>query len=220
MSKKFIFFSTAPVIAHSFSTPITNILLNTEIVVNNLPTEAKKLSNIYLQRILINAQYLNSALQLNNVLTPTFFSPKDALQELLKLNQDTKLKQQIISRLSIPNHFKLKGNKLFFQEMVVCLLNNAYESYPKQKYYKPIFLIFNLQKKFCTLSVIDGGRGMTWLRIKLSISQFYSTKKKHSGLGLYFVKRTIEQEFNGQLKLQSRLGQGTTVSLQFPINNG
>jgi signal transduction histidine kinase len=216
MSKKATLFSTAPVLAHSFSTPLTNILLNTEIAVKNLSTEAKKLSDIYLQRVLINTHYLRSLLHLTDSPLPIAFAPKNALQELLMLNGDTKLKEHVVSRILAPDHFELTGNKLSFQEMVVCLLNNAYESYPSKKRHKPIFLTFGLQEKNCTLSVVDGGRGMTWFKQILCTTQLYTTKENHSGLGLYFVKKTIEQEFGGRLILQSRLGRGTVVTLQFP----
>ncbi|MFH2118125.1 MAG: HAMP domain-containing sensor histidine kinase [Candidatus Paceibacterota bacterium] len=217
MSKKLALFSTAPVICHSFSTPVTNILLNTQIAVQALPREARELSDIYLQRVLLNANYLNSALQTTDSIAPSSFSPKHALLELLALNEGTKLKQQLVSRLPVANNFKLSGNKLFFQEIVACLLNNAYESYPQEKINKPIFLNFNLKNKFCVLSVTDGGQGMNWVKQKLSTTQFYSTKQNHSGLGLYFVKKALEEKFGGKLTLSSRPNKGTTITLNFPL---
>ncbi|OGJ37815.1 MAG: hypothetical protein A2383_01870 [Candidatus Pacebacteria bacterium RIFOXYB1_FULL_39_46] len=219
MSKKLALFSTAPVIRHSFSTPITNILLNTQIAVQALPVEARALSDIYLQRVLLNANYLSSALQ-TATSTHSWFSPKQALKELLTLNDDTKLKQHLISRLPVTDNFKLSGNKLFFQEMVACLLNNAYESYAPEKINKPIFLSFSLKNKVGVLSVADGGQGMNWLKQKMSINQFYSSKQNHSGLGLYFVKKTLEQDFGGKFLLSSRPQKGTVITLSFPPHSG
>ncbi|HEX9817814.1 MAG TPA: hypothetical protein VGA89_02910, partial [Patescibacteria group bacterium] len=95
MSENSTLFSTAPIICHIFATPVTNILINTEIAVKNLPEEAKNSADIYLQRVLLNAQYLHSVLQLENETSAQYFSPQSALKELLALNGDSKLKKHV-----------------------------------------------------------------------------------------------------------------------------
>jgi len=215
MEKKPALFSTVPIIRHSFATPLTNILLNTEIAVKNL-AQTPTHTEIYLQRVLLNAQYLQSALRLSDSAEHQPFSPQQALAELLSLNQHTRLKQHLVSRIFLPASLKLAGNRLAFQEMVACLLNNAYESYLSSKN-RLVFLNAIADEQALVVSVADGGRGMPWLKQKLSTSPFYSTKTNHSGLGLYFVKRTIEAEFAGHFSLRSKLNKGTTVGLRFPL---
>lgn len=217
MSKKPRLFSTVPIIRHSFATPLTNILLNTEIAANNLTRLKPADSEIYLKRVMLNAQYLQSVLKLSETGAIDSFSPKTALHELITLNDGTQLKHHLVSRIFLSSNFTLNGSKLAFQEMMVCLLNNAYESYETRRHHKLVFLNAVLGKKAFHLSVTDGGKGMGWLSQKLSTTQLYSTKKNHSGLGLYFVKKTVEQEFSGHFTLYSRPQKGTTVALSFPM---
>lgn len=216
MFKKPALFSTAPILKHSFATPVTNILLNSEIAVKNLRQAVPAKSEIYLQRILLNAKYLQSVLKLADTNCPERFSPQAALQELITLNEGTQLKKSLVSRIFLAPNCRLTGNKLAFQEMAVCLLNNAFESYQSQQTQRLVFLSAVQKENAVELSVADGGRGMNWLAQKLSTTQAYSTKSDHSGLGLYFVKTTLEHEFGGRLLLRSRLRQGTTITLQFP----
>jgi signal transduction histidine kinase len=216
MVNKTRLFSTVPIIRHSFATPLTNILMNTEIAVDNLNRLQPETSEIYLKRVLLNAQYLQSVLKLSEPGQSPNFSPKTALQELIALNEGTQLKQHLISRIFLPAIFKLAGSKLAFQEAIVCLLNNAYESYRARQKRRLVFLSAVLGEQALHLSVTDGGQGMNWLTQKLSTTQLYSTKERHSGLGLYFVKKTVEQELHGRFQLFSRPLHGTTVALTFP----
>lgn len=207
-------FSTAPVLRHSFATPVTNILLNTEIAVENLRAHP---SALYLQRTLLNARHLQSLLRLSENPQPEIFSPQDALHELIALNEGTKLKEVLVSRLFLPPSLRLKGNKLAFQEMAVCLLNNAYESYEKRHPHRLVFVSATHEKTNFHLSVADGGRGMSWLDKTLCTTHRYSTKQNHTGLGLYFVKETATKEFRGKLDIYSQKSRGTTITLRLPL---
>jgi signal transduction histidine kinase len=213
--KKSWLFSTSPVIKHSLATPLANILLNTEIAVNNI--DSNNNSAVYLRRVLLNARYLESILKLSESSSPQPFSPKKALSELIVLNEGSKLKKHLITRTFLPKELSLLGSKLAFQEIITCLLNNAYESYRTKAKQRVIFLSALLKNQLLELSVIDGGQGMTWLTKKLSVNPLYSTKNNHSGLGLYFVKKTLEQEFSGSFLLDSKVGRGTKVTLLFPL---
>ena len=145
-------------------------------------------------------------------------SPKKALDELVMFNQHTRLKQHLVSRIFLPAECLFQGNKLAFQEMVVCLLNNAYESYLAAKN-RLVFLSATVENDLLKLVVTDGGRGMSWLAKTLSVSPLYTSKNNHAGLGLYFVKKTIEAEFSGKLLLRSRLHKGTSATLLFPLKS-
>ncbi|HCR81224.1 MAG: Histidine kinase,tetratricopeptide repeat protein,histidine kinase [Candidatus Pacebacteria bacterium GW2011_GWB1_47_8] len=217
MTGKSRLFSTAPIIRHSFATPLTNILLNTEIAAENLYQSAPDVSQLYLNRVLLNARYLQSVLKLSDAADPTAFSPSQALHELIALNEGTQLKRHLVSRVVLPADCQLTGNKLVFQEMIVCLVNNAFESYQPKRHYKLVFLTAAQQTQTINISVTDGGKGMNWLSTRLSVTPLYSTKRDHSGLGLYFVKKSLEQEFSGQFQLYSRPNQGTTIVLRFPL---
>ncbi len=67
------------------------------------------------------------------------------------------------------------------------------------------------------LSVSDNGSGMTQDFIETELFRpFASTKNKGFGIGMYQCRDWI-QRWRGQLTVDSRLGQGTTVTIELPL---
>lgn len=64
------------------------------------------------------------------------------------------------------------------------------------------------------IQIIDQGIGMTVEETRRAFDPFYTTKAKGTGLGLALSKQFI-QENKGELKLESKLGQGTKITLCF-----
>lgn len=69
-----------------------------------------------------------------------------------------------------------------------------------------------------TIEVTDSGRGMSEKEVETATEPFYTTKPlaEGSGLGLSMVEGFIKQS-GAELKLSSKLGQGTTVKLIFEV---
>lgn len=63
----------------------------------------------------------------------------------------------------------------------------------------------------------DTGKGIPSGELKRIFEPFYSTKGfgRGTGLGLAIVKRVVE-EHEGEIKVESRLGEGTTFIMLFP----
>ena len=71
---------------------------------------------------------------------------------------------------------------------------------------------------YAVLSVIDRGEGMDEATMRRATEPFFTTKGvgKGTGLGLSMVHGLAEQ-LGGRLNLESKLGEGTTVSLWLPV---
>ena len=65
------------------------------------------------------------------------------------------------------------------------------------------------------VAVSDKGEGIPKKSLKAVFEPFYSTRPDHVGLGLTLVRRVMG-EHGGSVRIESRLRQGTTVSLYFP----
>jgi len=65
------------------------------------------------------------------------------------------------------------------------------------------------------LSIADRGQGIPKKRMNLIFEPFFSTHPSRVGLGLTFVRRVTE-EHRGRIRVDSRVGKGTTVTLYFP----
>lgn len=68
--------------------------------------------------------------------------------------------------------------------------------------------------------VQDNGPGIPEDRVRLIFDPFYTTKPagKGTGLGLNIVYR-IMTKYRGQVQVQSKVGEGTTFSLRFPVES-
>lgn len=64
--------------------------------------------------------------------------------------------------------------------------------------------------------VSDTGPGMTPAAVNMVFKPYYTTKCDGLGLGMALVKRIMER-FGGAISLQSRVGEGTRVNLNFPL---
>ena len=118
-------------------------------------------------------------------------------------------------------------------QLETCLLNltlNARDSMPKggkltirtQKYHKPAHHIsFNDLPcgDYIMLSVRDEGEGMSAETISRAFEPFYTTKPSGvgTGLGLSMVYGFVKQS-GGGIDIRSKIGEGTTIRLIFPMN--
>lgn len=69
------------------------------------------------------------------------------------------------------------------------------------------------------LTVSDNGQGMSAEVRNRAFEPFYTTKAKGTGLGLSICRRIMEVH-RGRIELQSELGKGTTVVVEFPRDPG
>ena len=65
------------------------------------------------------------------------------------------------------------------------------------------------------LEVRDTGHGMTPEVQQRAFDSFYTTKSKGTGLGLSICRKIVEAQ-RGQIRLESVVGDGTTVTVEFP----
>jgi signal transduction histidine kinase len=74
-----------------------------------------------------------------------------------------------------------------------------------------------LGRRFIGICVADNGEGMPPDVVRHAFDAFYTTKHgaRGMGLGLTTIKNFIEQ-VGGQVKLESWLGNGTTITLYLP----
>lgn len=72
-----------------------------------------------------------------------------------------------------------------------------------------------------TIIFKDNGSGIKGEVLNRMFDPFYTTKEvgKGTGLGMYVIKKEIEQKHGGSIKLESTLGVGTTVIISIPVKD-
>jgi signal transduction histidine kinase len=69
------------------------------------------------------------------------------------------------------------------------------------------------------VAVADTGTGMTPEQLDALFTPFFTTKEKGTGLGLALTHKIIE-EHQGQLRVESQLGVGSTFTILLPVYEG
>lgn len=109
----------------------------------------------------------------------------------------------------------INGCQISFKQVFINLLKNALESMQNGGNVK---LELHLNVDMVEINVVDEGVGMSSDCMEKMFQAFQTTKQNGTGLGLPYVKSIIE-ECNGEICVQSEVGKGTTFTLQFPKAN-
>lgn len=92
------------------------------------------------------------------------------------------------------------------------LILNAIEAMPQGG---TLIIAANQTDETLRLEITDTGPGMNDDEVKKILEPFYTTKERGLGLGMPYAKRIIEQH-GGAISINSRPGEGTTISLTLP----
>ena len=67
------------------------------------------------------------------------------------------------------------------------------------------------------LSVTDTGPGIPPEQQARLFEPFFTTKETGTGMGLFSCRRIVEEEHGGTIEVDSRVGEGTTVTVRLPL---
>jgi two-component system, sporulation sensor kinase B len=154
----------------------------------------------------------------------TFAKPSIVVQEELnvkkELQQTLKILQPIANQNSVEINTdfsiigSIQGDRQKFQQAFINVMKNAIESMPNGGLLEIGTMV---QENVITIKVKDTGIGMTKEQISRLGEPYYSTKgSSGTGLGMMVVY-SIVRAMNGFIKVESKLGGGTTFYFHFPI---
>ena len=69
------------------------------------------------------------------------------------------------------------------------------------------------------ITVADAGPGMSRAELDRAFDDFYTTKDGGTGLGLSIVRRLV-LDLGGALRVDTRPGEGTRVTVELPVRAG
>ncbi len=119
-------------------------------------------------------------------------------------------------QFDLSSDIKIFGNKIRISRAVINLIDNALKAIDPQtglvlvKAWKENGVIF--------INIEDNGSGISKENLDYIWDVGYSTDTGHTGLGLNFVKRVVE-EHNGQISIMSEVGKGTEAKISLPEVN-
>ncbi|PKG55988.1 sensor histidine kinase [Shewanella sp. Choline-02u-19] len=118
----------------------------------------------------------------------------------------------------------IKGDAQQLNQVLINLIQNAChaieldaETYEHDQH---ILIKTSVEEQFACLTVIDKGQGMDRATLQRITEPFFTTRRSNggSGLGLSVCSRIIK-EHKADMQIESRIGQGTVITLRFPLES-
>ncbi|WP_231867038.1 ATP-binding protein [Anabaena sp. 4-3] len=213
-------------ISHEFRTPLTVILLSSQLLIETLEDLIEENQLKHLLRIQSSAKIMNHIL--TDILTLTRaeagkldFNPQVINVENFCLNlvEDLQLfgtKIQMIEFLKEGSHFRANLDEKLLYSILSNLLLNAIKYSDNQE---KIYLILKCAATSTVFQVIDKGIGIPPAEQQKIYEPFYRCQNVENiagtGLGLAVVKKCVELH-KGEISVDSKLDVGTTFTVRLP----
>lgn len=107
------------------------------------------------------------------------------------------------------------GDRNQLKQVFFNLLKNAMEAMERGGRLR---LEARVDDAWVQIAVADNGVGIAQADLPRVFQPYFSTKRGGHGLGMMIAQR-IMRAHGGQISLESTVGRGTTVTLQFPLQN-
>lgn len=202
---------------HALATPITSVLCHiSELeksknhhdklqILKKLECATKRISNL-----------ADSFLLSKNLKRRSSFVVHSTLSTVSTLFTHKKADITWVTSTSMENA-TLSGNQLLFEEALVCLINNALDSYEVTSD-KIVIISARTRDAVFEIRIRDYGKGIRWWQKPLIFFPSVSFKEKGNGVGLSFAKNVIEKIFLGKILIETSTLNGTEVICQLPLN--
>jgi len=139
---------------------------------------------------------------------------RDALKDALELFQDTLEEHRVtvhqVEETPVP---PLAFDPQALHQVLINLLKNALEAMPRGG---EITMASRVRGSNAEISIADTGEGMPPGVAAKIFQPYFTTKEKGTGLGLA-ICQSIIQEHGGAIAVDSAPGQGTTFTIQLPL---
>lgn len=210
-------------ISHQLKTPLTSIRIMLDNILEN-PEMEKDVREEFLRDISNQIEWISSLVI--SLLKIAKFDAGTIKMENEEINVK-KLIDNVVSNLSILLEIKevevvtdIDENSTFVAdykwqlEALTNIIKNAIE-YSNQG--SKIYIKTENNAVFLKIKIQDTGKGIEKKDIKHIFERFYKTKNNHEesiGIGLSLAKTIIEQN-NGYIKVDSEIGKGTTFEIKY-----
>ena len=194
-------------IAHQWKSPLVAITsLAQEMFYLNNTTE-KEEDSYHINNIMLQVQYMNKTINdFQEFIVPskekTTFSIDKTIDSLLNIVKHNLKYNYIKVNINIEKNTNLiiYGYENELMQAILNIINNAKDALTSNENNdRKIDIIIKNIKEYLILDIIDNGSGITKEVQKKIFLQYFSTKSKGHGIGLYMSKLIIEDKLNGTI---------------------
>jgi len=216
---------------HDLMNPLNSVSLNMEKVKSqeeSLLLEANKNAiketKANLERAISSAKKMEDFIvavrkQISKQANKTLFSLTEETKQVISVLSYKAQKANVKIIFSPSDGIETVGDAVKFNQAALNLIANAIDAYlPVSADGEKREALVSLQEENGTISFIvkDYGTGIPKENIGKIFEPFFTTKNYGMGIGLSMVKRIIEKDFNGTIKVESAVNIGTMFTIKFP----
>ena len=219
-------------VAHEINSPLANISLKAEYLLNIIDRGSSNIEIKLLERELegikkevkLCSKIVTELLQFSRKIdiTPSKLKIKSLILELINSPLISKRihEENIDVRIQIDENLEIVGDKMLLLQVFQNVLNNSLDSFENINVKPQINFIAQKIGNKIEIKVIDNGIGIKKMNLKRIFEPFFSTKPigKGTGLGLSICRGIIEKH-KGEIKVNSVYRHGTEILIILPINN-
>ncbi|WP_194841292.1 ATP-binding protein [Salinibacillus xinjiangensis] len=136
------------------------------------------------------------------------------LKDLASIMATYAIKTKVHVITSIKDDLQISGFKYEVQQVLLNVFKNAVESMENGG---ELRVWAEEKEQFVEVTIKDEGKGISKEDLKKIGTPYFTTKKKGTGLGLS-VSFEIVKRMGGNIQIESEVGKGTTMTVQFPID--
>lgn len=125
-----------------------------------------------------------------------------------------------VLQIECPHHIEVFTRSGALSQVLINLVNNSLLHAFDEGQAGNIVIRVEKHRNSISLDVFDNGKGMEQSLIDRIFDKYFTTKSGRggSGLGLFIVKKLVEEKLQGRLALESKLTEGTRFSITVPIS--
>lgn len=146
------------------------------------------------------------------------FDLRDAVRDVAELLQPVARDQGVSLALELPDaRIPVHVIVDFVKQALLNLALNAVEATAERG--GGVTLAVVQEGDWARILVVDDGEGIPERLVERTFERSFSTKEGGQGIGLT-VARTLVHGMGGKIRLRSREGEGTTVTVELPLSDG
>lgn len=214
-------------ITHEIRTPLTSIIGYSSLIKSWKITQKEKIIE-YNNKIYEEGNYLNLISQRlidivlldNKKIELEYIDISEIINGIIEnIRNDYK---NISFVQGIQSNITILSDEVLLHSLILNIVKNAITAYEKEEKKVVIITLEKVNENKILLRIIDKGKGMSEEQLKKVIEPFYTSnadrnrKLSGMGLGLPLCKKICEI-LNATLKIESELGEGTCVNIEFTI---
>ncbi|MFT8321276.1 MAG: ATP-binding protein [Bacillus sp. (in: firmicutes)] len=204
-------------VAHEIRNPLTVVKGFIQLLKSDHNLTTKQVSSIDLiQSELLRAEnIINDYLSLakTKVTSPEQIDIKEVISQVVEVTEPFALLNNVTISNKLNKSLYIEANRNEISQVFLNIIKNGIEAIEEKGE-----LIIHAEKRGMNIGICitDTGRGMTEEQIKRIGSPFYTTKDQGTGLGTMVCFKIIHN-LRGDIKIRSKINQGTTFEIIIPM---